>query len=104
MKAFMGLMGEHFSAMADKEEAEKAKAAARAAAEPQPLIAPARTKEEIKAEEVAKRAMSDPEVVAVLQEHEIQTLLQNMQLGKQFELEKAMQKPEMVAKLKKLSA
>jgi len=49
--------------------------------------------------------MSDPEVRAIVAEPKIQQLLQNMQTGQSFELEKAIATdPEVVRKLKKLSA
>merc|ERR1719231_239936 len=56
LQAFMKLMGEHFSELAEKQEAEQAQQ--RAAAE---MMAPAPTPEQKKAQEVAEQAMADPE-------------------------------------------
>jgi len=97
LQAFAKLMSEHFSALADKQEAEK-----RAEEE---RVAASLTPEQRKAQEVAQAAMSDPEVRAIVAEPKIQQLLQNMQTGQSFELEKAIATdPEVVRKLKKLSA
>ena len=97
MQAFMKLMGEHFTALAEKQEAEQ-KAAAEAAAA-------AETPEERKAKEVAQSAMSDPEIRAIVAEPKIQALLQNMTTGNSFELERAARTdPDVVRKLQKLSA
>lgn len=92
LQAFMKLMGEHFTALADKQEAEK-KAA-------EPVLTP----EQKKAQEVANNAMADPEVRAIVAEPKIQALLANMQAGKAFELEaEARRDPDIVRKLRKLS-
>ena len=62
------------------------------------------TPEQRKAQEVAQKAMEDPEVRKIIAEPQIQQLLQNMQLGKPFELEReARRDPSLVMKLKKLS-
>merc|ERR1719152_1151715 len=96
LQAFMKMMGEHFSALADKQDAEKAEAAA--AAMPEAL-----TPEQKKAQEVAQQAMADPEVRAIVAEPQIQKLLANMQSGQPFELEEAMRNdPSVVQKLRKL--
>jgi len=96
LQAFMKMMGEHFSALADKQDAEKAAAAT-------PPMAEAATPEQKKAQEVAQRAMADPEVRAIVAEPEIQQLLASMQSGQPFEIEKAMRSnPEVVKKLRKL--
>ena len=98
LQAFMKLMGEHFSALADKQDEEKARAGP--ALTPEEVLTP----EQKKAQEVAQRAMSDPEVRAIVAEPKIQELLATMQSGKPFELEKAMRTdPEVVKKLKKLN-
>lgn len=95
LQNFMKLMGEHFTALAEKEEAEKA---AQAPPEPPPM-----TPEQRKAQEVAQSAMADPEVRAIVQEPQIQQLLHNMQNGVPFELDKMMRSdPEVVRKLRKL--
>ena len=97
LQAFMKLMGEHFSSLADKQDEEKARAGP--ALTPEEVLTP----EQKKAQEVAQRAMSDPEVRAIVAEPKIQELLATMQSGKPFELEKAMRTdPEVVKKLKKL--
>jgi len=101
LQAFMKLMGEHFSALADQQEAAKSKAAAAAAP---PVVAKSQTAEERAAEEAAAKAMQDPEVVAILQEPQVQAILQKLQLGHSHELEAAMRSdPKLVGKLRKLS-
>merc|ERR1719488_159095 len=96
LQAFMKMMGEHFSALADKQDAEKAEAAATAMPE-------ALTPEQKKAQEVAQQAMADPEVREIVAEPKIQELLANMQSGQPFELERAMRTdPDVVKKLRKL--
>ena len=114
LQAFMKMMGEHFSKLADKQDEER-KANGQP---PLPGLDPnqpfgtaaaaaagvAMTPEQRKAQEVAQKAMADPEVRQIVQEPKIQELLANMQSGKPFELEKAMATdPEVVKKLKKLS-
>ena len=99
LQAFMKLMGEHFTALADKEDEEKKKQQ-----EAQAMMQPALTPEQKKAQEVAQQAMADPEVRAIVAEPKIQELLANMQSGKPFELEHAMRTdPDVVRKLRKLS-
>jgi hypothetical protein len=89
LQTFMKLMGEHFTKLAEKEEAEQA---------------PKMTPEQRKAQEVAQTAMADPEVRTIVQEPKVQALLQQMQSGQPFELEAAVKSdPEMVRKLRKLS-
>lgn len=89
LQAYMKLMGEHFSQLAEKQEAERAAAA------------PPATPEERKAQEAAQKAMADPEVRAIVQEPAVQKLLENMQRGVPFEVDKT--DPALVRKLKKLS-
>jgi PBP1b-binding outer membrane lipoprotein LpoB len=96
----MKLMGEHFGELAEKQEAERAQQ--QAAAE---MMAPALTPEQRKAQEVAQTAMADPEVREILQDGRVQQLLQKMQMGKPFELERELRTdPDIVRKLRKLSA
>ena len=97
LQAFMKLMGEHFTALADKQEAEQKEKQAAAEA----MMTP----QERKAKEVAEKAMQDEEIKKIVQEPKVQQLFQSMQMGKPFELEAAMKSdPDLVAKLKKLSA
>ena len=97
LQQFMKLMGEHFTALADKQDEEKARTGPALTAEE--VLTP----EQKKAQEVAQRAMSDPEVRAIVAEPKIQELLATMQSGQPFELERAMRTdPEVVKKLKKL--
>ena len=97
LQAFMKLMGEHFTELAEKQEKEQ-EAARKARGEPE------LTPEQKKAQEVAQKAMLDPEVRAIVAEPRIQKLLGEMQTGKAFELEAAARSdPEIVQKLKKLS-
>lgn len=93
LQAFMKLMGEHFTALADKQDAER-KAAEEAALTP----------EQRKAKEVAETAMQDEEVRKIVQDPKVQQLLAQMQMGRPFELEQAMKSdPDLVRKLRKLS-
>lgn len=97
LQAFMKLMGDHFTELADKQEKEQ-EAQRRARGEPE------LTPEQKKAHEVAQKAMMDPEVRAIVAEPRIQKLLGDMQAGKAFELEAAARSdPDIVRKLKKLS-
>ena len=62
------------------------------------------TPEQQKAQDVAQKAMQDPEVRAIVQDPKIQNILGAMQTGKSFELEIAMKNdPDVVKKLRKLS-
>jgi len=91
LQAFMKLMGEHFTSLADKQEAEKAKS--------QEQLTP----EQRKAQEVAAQAMADPEVREIVAEPKVQQLLQQMQMGAPYELERKLRTdPDLVRKLKKL--
>ena len=66
--------------------------------------AKAQTPEEKKAQEVAEKAMADADVREIIAEPKIQQLLQNMQMGKSFELHKeAARDPSIVQKLQKLA-
>ena len=118
LQAFMKLMGDHFTELADKQDAAagKGKGKGSAAATPppagvatretatQPLIAPAKSAEERQAEAAVEAAMRDPEVVAILQEPQVQALLGKLQMGQSHELDIAMRRdPSLVAKLRKLS-
>lgn len=95
LQAFMKLMGDHFTALADKQEKEGKKSAP-----PEVVLTP----EQKKAQEVADKAMADPEVRAIVAEPAIQKLLGEMQAGKPFELEaEARKNPDIVRKLRKLS-
>ena len=89
---FMGLMGEHFTALAD--------AAPPAAAPVQPVTPVQPVSEE---EQRVHKAMQDPEVVAILKDAEVQSVLQRLQMGKAHEVERSMTRPDMVRKLQKLS-
>ena len=89
---FMGLMGEHFTALAD--------AAPPAAAPVQPVTPVQPVSEE---EQRVHKAMQDPEVVAILKDAEVQGVLQKLQMGKAHEVERSMTRPDMVRKLQKLS-
>ena len=92
LQTFMQLMGDHFNALAEKQEAERAK------------VQPQLTPEQRKAQEVAQQAMADPEVREILADARIQNLLHNMQQGKPFELEREMRtNPDIVRKLRTLS-
>ena len=96
LQSFMALMGEHFGALADKQEEEK-----RASEAAQPVLTP----EQQKAQDVAQRAMADPEVREIIADPRIQKLLQDMQSGRPFELDAAARSdPDVVRKLRKLSA
>merc|ERR1719409_446446 len=95
LQAFMKLMGEHFTELAEKQEKEQKRHAP-----PEPVLTP----EQKKAQEVATKAMADPEVKAILEDPLIQKLLGDMQAGKAFELEAAAARnPDIVRKLRKLS-
>merc|ERR1712159_767601 len=97
MGQFMKLMGEHFTALADKQDEERKKAG-------MPPMEEVLTPEQKKAQEVAQKAMADPEVREIVAEPKIQQLLAGMQSGQPFELERAMRTdPEIVKKLRKLS-
>ena len=101
LQEFMKLMGDHFTALGEKQEAERAKAQADAA----PQIAPAKSKEVLKAEAAVADAMADPDVVAILQEPKMQAMLQAMSSGQPFELQReARADPTMMPKLRKLKA
>ena len=65
LQAFMKLMGDHFTALADKQEKEGKKSAP-----PEVVLTP----EQKKAQEVADKAMADPEVRAIVAEPAIQKL------------------------------
>ena len=96
LQAFMKLMGDHFTELADKQEKEQKEKLRQAEA----MLTP----EERKSKEVAEKAMQDPEVRTIVQDPKIQALLQNMQSGKSFELERAAREdPDVVRKLRKLS-
>lgn len=96
LQAFMKLMGDHFNELADKQEKE--------GKVPPPPPQPVLTPEQKKAQEVANKAMADPEVRAIVADPAIQKLLGEMQSGKAFELEAAAARdPDIVRKLKKLS-
>ena len=47
--------------------------------------------------------MSSTQVVAILKDAEVQTVLQKLQMGKAHEVERCMTRPDMVRKLQKLS-
>lgn len=95
LQSFMALMGEHFSALADKQESERASSAP---------AAPVLTPEQQKAQDVAQHAMADPEVREIVADPRIQALLQSMQSGREFELDAAARSdPDVVRKLRKLS-
>jgi len=97
LQAFMKLMGEHFTALAEKQEAERA-------AKGEAPIQEALTPEQKKAQEVAQKAMADPEMREIVADPKIQELLASMQSGKPFELDKMMRTdPEVVRKLRKMS-
>ena len=94
-KSYLDLIGLYLELLGEKQEAEQ-----KAKAPPEPALTP----EQKKAQEVAQHAMGDPEVREILQDPKIQSLLQNMQSGVSFELERAMRSdPEVVRKLKKLT-
>ena len=89
-------MGDHFTSLAEKQEAAQSEPATKARA--------AKTPEERKAEEVAEGAMADPEVRQIVADPRIQTLLRGIQSGQPIELEHASRTdPDVVRKLKKLS-
>jgi len=96
---FMGLMGEHFTALADA-----APPAAAAPVQPvqpvQPVVPVQPVSEE---DQRVRKAMQDPEVVAILKDAEVQTVLQKLQMGKAHEVEQCMTRPDMTRKLQKLS-
>ena len=54
-------------------------------------------------EQRVHKAMQDPEVVAILKDAEVQSVLQRLQMGKAHEVERSMTRPDMVRKLQKLS-
>jgi len=89
---FMKLMGDHFTALGDTQEAQREAI--------QPV---AEKKPETPEEEAARKAMADPEVAAILRDPEVQHVLQKLQMGKTHEVQGAMTKPAMVAKLRRLS-
>ena len=90
---FMGLMGEHFTQLGA--------AAPPAAAPPIQEAAPPQPVSE--EEQRVRKAMQDPEVVAILKDDEVQSVLQRLQMGKAHEVERSMTRPDMVRKLQKLS-
>lgn len=97
LQAFMKLMGEHFTGLADKEEAER-KAAGEAPIQEQ------LTPQQKKAQEVAQSAMADPEVREIVADPKMQEMLAKMQSGVPFEVEAEMRKdPDIVRKLRKMS-
>lgn len=100
LQAFMKLMGEHFTSLAEKQEAEKAQAAEAQQAAAKANMSP----EQRKAQQAADKAMADPEVRAILEDPKIMAILQQMGSGQPLEMERAVRSdPSMVAKLRKLS-
>ena len=96
LQAFMKLMGEHFSGLADAQEKEKASA-------PPPPKAPL-TAEERKAQQAAEAAQKDPEVMAILADPEVQKVLSGLQMGRGTEVDqKLAQRADLVMKLKRLA-
>ncbi|KAL1504979.1 hypothetical protein AB1Y20_008745 [Prymnesium parvum] len=103
IRAFMELMAEHFTALAEKQEAAGGEAAGKGGAAAA-AIAPAKSAEERKAEAAVQEAMRNPEVVAILQEPQVQAVLGRLQAGRAHELDAEMRRdPALVAKLRKLS-
>jgi len=103
MVKFMKLMGDHFSKLAETQGGGGGRGGAARQAASEPLITPAKSKEEKLAEETAARAMADPEVVAILADVRVQAVLSKLQQGKSVEVEAEMRDPQMMLKLRKLS-
>ena len=121
---FMGLMGEHFTKLGELGAAAGGVAGAAPGAAPgvapgaapsvnaiarpkqpkQPLVQPVQAAEPLSEEEQrVQDAMRDPEVVAILKDSEVQTVLQKLQMGRAHEVEGCMSRPDMVRKLQRLS-
>merc|ERR1711924_463483 len=89
--AFMKLMGDHFTALGAAQQPERTGPAA-----PIQPVAPLS-----KEEELARKAMQDPEVAAILRDTEVQQILQKLQMGQAHEVERSMTRPDMVRKLQR---
>ena len=106
LRKFMALMGDHFTALADANDAQAGPGAGGSgmaargapAVEPKPESAAERS-----AREAAERAMSDPEIAAILREPAVQAVLDKLQQGRAVEVEAQMRSPEMMAKLRRLA-
>lgn len=114
LQAFMKLMGDHFTELADKQDEEQkplerkmdhgSQSIATRPSDTEPIIAPAKSVEQRKAEHAVEAALRDPEVATILQEPQVQTLLGKLQAGHAHELDVEMRRdPTLIAKLRKLS-
>lgn len=98
---FMKLMAAHFSSLAPASGNAAAGVATRAA-EPA-AITPALSAADRAAEDLAKKALADPELRAVLEDADVQRVLQHVQSRNVAPVEQLMRRPEMMVKLQKLA-
>lgn len=114
LQAFMKLMGDHFTELADKQDEEQkpserkmdhgSQSIATRPSDIEPIIAPAKSVEQRKAERAVEAALRDPEVATILQEPQVQALLGKLQAGHAHELDVEMRRdPTLISKLRKLS-
>jgi len=101
LMAFMKLMGEHMTSLAEKQEAAGAQQQEQMA---EAKISVAKTPEEREAERTAERAMADPEVAAILKEAPVIAVLNKLREGRSVEVEREMRDPVVMHKLRKLAS
>ncbi|KAG8465386.1 hypothetical protein KFE25_002693 [Diacronema lutheri] len=104
---FMQLMASHLSALAPAQrgggDGGRAAGVVTRPADTAAEITPALSAEDRAAEELARKALADPQLRAVLEDADVQRVLQHVQARNVAPVEALMRRPDMVAKLQRLA-